>query len=67
MFQQTRNLGNNQPKANRAPSTPQSEWVYQIGSWIRSSPKVADVDNDGKTEIVMGSADHYIYCINGTG
>jgi outer membrane protein assembly factor BamB len=46
-------------------------WKHSIGTggyWISSSasPAVADLLGDGKLEVVVGSYDHCIYCLNGT-
>lgn len=42
-------------------------WKYNAGSWIISSPSIADIDNNGEKEIVFGSGDGNIYCVNSTG
>jgi hypothetical protein len=45
-------------------------WTFGMGktsNTTESSPAVADLYNDGHMEIVVGSADGNIYCINSTG
>ncbi|MCG2825045.1 MAG: PQQ-binding-like beta-propeller repeat protein, partial [Thermoplasmatales archaeon] len=42
-------------------------WRYDTGSWIISSPSVADIDNDGEKEIVFGSGDGKIHVLNNNG
>ncbi|GJM39634.1 MAG: hypothetical protein DHS20C19_30010 [Acidimicrobiales bacterium] len=37
------------------------------GDTIIASPALGDVDNDGLLEVVVGSADHYVYVWNGDG
>jgi len=44
---------------------PEVLWKFQTGSYIYSSPAVADIDGDGKLEIVFGSRDDRLYAING--
>jgi outer membrane protein assembly factor BamB len=41
------------------------EWSYKTGGNVISSPCVADVDGDGKLEVLVGSFDHNVYCLNG--
>jgi len=43
-------------------------WKYNAGSWVISSPSIADIDNDGFPEIVFGSGDGKIHVLghNGT-
>ncbi|MCJ7630789.1 PQQ-binding-like beta-propeller repeat protein, partial [Candidatus Bathyarchaeota archaeon] len=40
-------------------------WIYQTGGSIISTPAIGDVDNDGCLEVMIGSADGNIYCLNG--
>jgi hypothetical protein len=45
-------------------------WIYgmsYIGDTSESSPTVADLNNDGHIEIVVGSVDNNVYCVNSTG
>jgi len=44
----------------------QSESKFKTGSDVYSSPAIADVDNDGTLEIVIGSVDDYVYVLNHT-
>jgi len=37
--------------------------MYQTGEDIVSSPAVADLDKDGKLEVLVGSNDDYLYCL----
>ena len=41
--------------------------LFTTGSIIRGAPAVGDLNNDGSLEIIFGSCDHYIYCINKKG
>jgi len=53
------------------------KWTYYSGASIQTSPAIADLDNDGELEIVIGSAREerdekgtrywYYYCINSDG
>jgi len=42
-------------------------WKYNAGSWIISSPSIADIDNNGFPEIVFGSGDGKIHVLNNNG
>jgi len=42
-------------------------WTYAGGVGFGTSPAVADLDNDGTLEVVVGSYDTHIYCILGDG
>jgi len=42
-------------------------WNYTTGEDIESSPAVADVDGDGKLEILVGSRDCGVYCLSVVG
>jgi len=55
-----------EPQVAKAP-TPQKEWNYTTGNSMRSSPAVADVDADGQLEVIIGSFDKKVYCLNRTG
>jgi hypothetical protein len=37
------------------------------GDTVIGSPALGDLDNDGRLEVVIGSADHYVYAWNGDG
>ena len=43
------------------------EWVFLTGGEVKSSPAVADLDLDGTMEIIVGSNDNKVYCLNSTG
>jgi len=43
------------------------EWVFSVGYEIYSSPAFFDIDRDGNPEIIFGSTDGYLYCIDNTG
>jgi outer membrane protein assembly factor BamB len=38
-------------------------WCYKTGVWVHSNPSFADIDNDGKLEVVFGS--DKIFALNG--
>jgi hypothetical protein len=40
-------------------------WVYQTNGSIIASPAIGDVDGDGLNEVVCGSKDNNLYCLNG--
>lgn len=40
-------------------------WVFQTDWLVVSSPSVGDVDNDNQLEVIIGSLDSCIYCLNG--
>jgi outer membrane protein assembly factor BamB len=40
-------------------------WSYTTGDYVASSPSIADIDNDGKPEVIIGSGDSYLYALNG--
>ena len=48
-------------------SSGQVEWRYQTTDSIESSPAIADLDGDGKMEIIVGSDDGKLYIFNSTG
>jgi hypothetical protein len=46
------------------------QWSYPIGSFLGtvwSSPAVADVNGDGKMEVVVGDCDNITYCVDANG
>ncbi len=47
-------------------TAPYVKWSYVAGGAIESyGASVADVDGDGVTEVVIGSRDYKVYCLNG--
>ncbi|MDD5530996.1 MAG: PQQ-binding-like beta-propeller repeat protein [bacterium] len=47
-------------------SAPDVKWSFRTGAEIESfGAAVADVDNDDTMEVVIGSCDYNIYCLNG--
>jgi parallel beta-helix repeat protein len=40
-------------------------WVFQTNGSVLSSPAIGDIDNDGQLEVVIGSEDGKVYCLNG--
>lgn len=46
---------------------PQLGWPFQTQGSIFSSPSAADIDNDGMLEVVFGSYDKNIYCVDTAG
>ncbi|NHJ49698.1 MAG: PQQ-binding-like beta-propeller repeat protein [Asgard group archaeon] len=43
------------------------KWAFDTGNFIESTPAAADLNADGYLEIVFGSNDNKIYCINHLG
>ena len=42
-------------------------WSFETQDYISSSPSVLDIENDGLLEIVIGSTDDYLYCLDNSG
>ena len=40
-------------------------WIYETGGSIISTPAIGNLDADADLEVVIGSADGNIYCLNG--
>ncbi|MEF8879043.1 MAG: PQQ-binding-like beta-propeller repeat protein [Candidatus Thermoplasmatota archaeon] len=40
-------------------------WNFTTGDEIHSSPAIADIDNDGETEVIIGSDNDFVYCLDG--
>ena len=40
-------------------------WVFQTNGSIIASPTIGDVDGDGANEVICGSKDYSLYCLNG--
>lgn len=44
---------------------PSKKWEYTANDRVHSSPSVADIDNDGRAEVVFGSDDFNVYALDG--
>ncbi|MBN1329455.1 MAG: PQQ-like beta-propeller repeat protein [Candidatus Heimdallarchaeota archaeon] len=42
-------------------------WSFATGGQILTSPAFIDVNSDENFEVVFGSNDHYVYCVDNTG
>ena len=42
----------------------QKEHQYATGANIEASPALSDLNNDGKLEIIVGSTNNNLYCVN---
>lgn len=42
-------------------------WMHETQDWVESSPAVADLDGDGLLEIVVGSHDGNVICLDSSG
>jgi len=47
------------------PPTGTLEWIFDTDGQVRSSAAFGDVDNDGLLEIIIGSFDETLYCLDG--
>jgi outer membrane protein assembly factor BamB len=43
------------------------KWRYQVDKDIESFPTVADLDLDGKNEIIFGASDNFLRCLDANG
>jgi len=41
------------------------KWNFQTQDFVDSFPTIADINNDGDVEVIFGSWDNYIYCLDG--
>ncbi|MBC7081436.1 MAG: DUF11 domain-containing protein [Thermoplasmatales archaeon] len=41
-------------------------WVFNTSGNVISTPAIGDIDNDGRNEVVFGSADGKVYVLNGS-
>ncbi len=60
-------MGSENSKVLCLDQTGRKIWSYDTKDWVFSSPAVADIDNDGLTEVLIGSYDYKIHCINSEG
>lgn len=42
-------------------------WPLRTGSWVRTSPALADLDGDGAQEVIAGSSDGWLYALRADG
>ncbi|WFO75174.1 VCBS repeat-containing protein [Desulfurococcaceae archaeon MEX13E-LK6-19] len=42
-------------------------WVFEAELCVATSPVLANIDNDSLLEIIFGSCDEYVYCVDGRG
>jgi len=40
-------------------------WVFQTAGSIIASPSIGDIDGDGANEVICGSKDYTLYCLDG--
>ncbi|RKY96878.1 MAG: hypothetical protein DRQ03_06590 [Candidatus Hydrothermota bacterium] len=40
-------------------------WIFRTGGEVRGTPVIADLENDGRIEVIFGSMDHNLYVLNG--
>ncbi|WXG44345.1 MAG: FG-GAP-like repeat-containing protein [Promethearchaeati archaeon SRVP18_Atabeyarchaeia-1] len=60
-------VGGQEPTEASPPANVTTHWTYGAGQWAVSSPVIADVNRDGKLEIIVGSMDNKVYCLNSGG
>lgn len=46
---------------------PEGLWNFTSGAAVRSSPALADLDGDGRRDVVVGSSDGYLYALRDDG
>lgn len=42
-------------------------WPVRTGSWVRTSPALADLDGDGANEVITGSLDGWLHALRANG
>lgn len=50
---------------NAEDGTPTNFQIKSTVGFVWSSPLIADIDNNGKTDIIVTSEDHFVYCWEG--
>ena len=66
MFNGTQNHTGRQAMKGNFTSGRYVKWSYITPEWIRSSPAIGDINNDGQIEIVVGDDYGYISALRGT-
>ena len=42
-------------------------WSFETGNFVASSPVIVDINDDNEKEIIFGSDDNFLYCLNADG